>query len=258
MSVPSLSLVLPAFNEAGNLPEGLELARAVFGGDPASGRPALDWEVVVVDDGSTDRTAAIVAAVSAEEPRVRLVRHTVNRGYGAALRSGFEAATKRWVMFTDADLQFDLAEVERLLAHGAHFDIVSGYRAQRRDPWNRRANAWAWGRLVNSVFDLGVRDVNCAFKLFRREVLDGLRIRSDGAFVNTELLARARAAGFRIKEVPVSHFPRRTGVQTGAHPKVVIRAFGELARLYGELTALRAPARVETWARDIRTGLAAR
>jgi glycosyltransferase involved in cell wall biosynthesis len=255
MTVPSLSLVLPAFNEASNLPEGLAEAREVFS---RAGAGRLDWEVVVVDDGSADETAAVVRALAELEPRIRLVQHAQNRGYGAALRSGFEAATKSWVMFTDADLQFDLAEVDRLLAHTARFEIISGYRAPRRDPWNRRANAWAWGRLVNTVFDLGVRDVNCAFKLFRRDVLEGVRIRSSGAFVNTEILARARAAGFRIKEVPVSHFPRRHGVQTGAHPKVVLRAFGELARLYGELSALRAPARVETWARELRMGLAAR
>ena len=255
MSVPSLSLVLPAFNEAQNLPEGLAAAREVFGRE-AGGR--FDWEVVVVDDGSADETAAVVEAVAAAEPRVRLVRHDQNRGYGAALRSGFDAASKHWVMFTDADLQFDLGEIGRLLAHTQRYEIIAGYRSPRRDPWNRRANAWAWGRLVNSVFDLGVRDVNCAFKLFRRDVLHGVRIRSNGAFVNTEILARARAAGFRIKEVPVSHFPRRHGVQTGAHPKVVIRAFGELARLYGELASLSGPARVETWARELRTGLAAR
>lgn len=252
MSVPSLSLVLPAYNEAANLPAGLEQARDVFD------RARLDWEVVVVDDGSVDGTAAVVEQFSAVDPRVRLVRHPRNLGYGAALRTGFASSAKGWVMFTDADLQFDLAEVDRLLAHCAHYDIVAGYRAERRDPLNRRVNAWAWGRLVNSAFDLAVRDVNCAFKVFRRDVVQGVHIRSHGAFVNTEILARARAAGFRIKEVPVSHFPRQHGVQTGAHPKVVLRAFGELARLYGELTALRAPAKVETWARELRTGLAAR
>jgi glycosyltransferase involved in cell wall biosynthesis len=245
----SLSLVLPAFNEAANLPEGLAAAQVALAG--------LDWEVVVVDDGSADGTAEVVAAVAAAEPRVRLVRHPRNRGYGAALRSGFQAATRPWVMFTDADLQFDLREVHRLLDAAERYDIVAGYRADRQDPLNRRVNAWAWGQLVNASFDLDVRDVNCAFKLFRREVLE-LPLRSDGAFVNTELLARARAAGYRIRQVPVSHFPRQRGVQTGAQPRVVLRAFAELGRLYGELTALRAPAQVQAWARELRTAAASR
>jgi len=226
---PHLTLVLPAYNEADNLRIGLPKAVAAFS---AIG---VDFEIVVVDDGSADRTAHTVRSAGADDPRVRLVQHRANAGYGAALRSGFRAARGRLVMFTDADLQFDLTEVDRLLAHAEDYDIVAGFRAPRRDPWNRRLNAWAWGRLVNATFDLRIRDVNCAFKLFRREVLDGVALRSDGAFVNTELLARARARGWRIRQVPVSHYQRRHGVQTGAHPKVVARAFVELAELYGDL-----------------------
>ena len=142
-------------------------------------------------------------------------------------------------MFTDADFQFDLKEVGRLLAHVHAYDIVAGYRSPRRDPWNRRLNAWAWGRLVNATFDLRIRDVNCALKLFRREVLEGAELRSDGAFVNTELLARARSRGWRIQQVPVSHYKRTAGVQTGAQPKVVAKAFVELAQLYGDLQSAR-------------------
>ncbi len=229
----ALSLVLPAYNEAANL--SLGLPRAV----EALARTGRHFEIVVVDDGSHDSTAEVVRAASGEEPRIRLVEHDENAGYGAALRSGFQAATGRFVMFTDADFQFDLGEIGRLLAHADEFDIVAGFRAPRRDPWNRRLNAWAWGRLVNATFDLRIRDVNCAFKLFRREVLDGIHLRSDGAFVNTELLARARSHGWRIHQVPVSHYKRREGVQTGAQPKVVAKAFVELAHLYGDLQQAR-------------------
>ena len=228
-----LSLVLPAFNEARNLEVGLPVAIAAF---EATGR---SFEVVVVDDGSSDRTAEVVREWGARDPRVRLVQHSANAGYGAALRSGFREALGQWVMFTDADFQFDLKEVGRLLAHVHAYDIVAGYRSPRRDPWNRRLNAWAWGRLVNATFDLRIRDVNCAFKLFRREVLEGAELRSDGAFVNTELLARARSRGWRIQQVPVSHYKRTTGVQTGAQPKVVAKAFVELAQLYGDLQSAR-------------------
>ena len=228
-SRPHLSLVLPAFNEADNLRIGLPRAVQAFSG------LGIEFEIVVVDDGSADATADTVQSAAQSDPRIRLVQHPANVGYGAALRSGFQAAHGQLVMFTDADLQFDLTEVDRLLAHADEYDIVAGFRAPRRDPWNRRLNAWAWGRLVNATFDLRIRDVNCAFKLFRREVLEEVSLRSDGAFVNTELLARARARGCRIRQVPVSHFQRRHGVQTGAQPKVVARAFVELAELYGDL-----------------------
>lgn len=225
----ALTLVLPAYNEARNLETGLPDAIAAL---ESTGR---SFEIVVVDDGSADATAQVVRELAAREPRVRLVQHAQNAGYGAALRSGFGAAQGRFVMFTDADFQFDLAEVGRLLVHAGRFDIVAGYRAPRRDPWNRRLNAWAWGRLVNATFDLRIRDVNCAFKLFRREVLEAVDLRSDGAFVNTELLARARSRGWRIHQVPVSHYQRQAGVQTGAQPRVVAKAFVELAQLYGDL-----------------------
>ena len=225
----ALSLVLPAYNEARNLERGLPDAVA------ALEQTGQTFEIVVVDDGSADDTIQVVRALALAEARIRLVEHATNAGYGAALRSGFSAARGRRVMFTDADFQFDLTEVDRLLAHAETYDIVAGYRAHRRDPWNRRLNAWAWGRLVNATFDLRIRDVNCAFKLFRREVLEGVELQSDGAFVNTELLARARSRGWRIHQVPVSHFERQQGVQTGAHPKVIAKAFVELAQLYGDL-----------------------
>lgn len=231
---PSLSVVLPAYNEAENIDEAID-------GAVNAVRPLVrDWEVVVVDDGSADDTAGRVAAWSVREPGVRLVRHPRNRGYGAALRSGFRAARMDHVFFTDADLQFDLTELSLLLPHTLRYDIVAGYRQERQDPWNRRLNAWAWGRLVDAVFDVRVRDVNCAFKVFRREVLDRVVIRSDGAFVNTEILAKARARGCRVRQVPVSHYPRTLGEQTGARPRVVARAFLELGMLYGDLRGIEA------------------
>ncbi len=228
--MPSVSVVLPALNEAPNLRIGIPQAVA------ALDAVCEQWELIVVDDGSQDETAEVVAAAHARDGRIRLIRHTTNQGYGAALSSGFRAARMGAVFFTDADLQFDLREIERLLPLLQDCDVVVGYRAVRQDPWNRRLNAWAWGQLVGHLFDLGVRDINCAFKLFRRSVLDSMDIRSGGAFVNTEVLAKARSAGARIQEVPVSHHPRRLGTQTGAQPRVVARAFLELASLYGEVS----------------------
>lgn len=228
----SLSFVLPAFNEAGNIAESIR--RCVRAGEDL----ALDFEVLVVDDGSLDATRRIADAVAAADPRVRTLHHPRNRGYGAALRTGLLAATKARVFFTDADLQFDVGEVGALLVAARDAEIVAGYRAPRRDPPHRVLLGWAWSRLVGAVFDLDVRDVDCAFKVLDRRLFDRIPVHSLGAFVNTEILVRARADGARIVEVPVTHHPRASGRQTGASPRVIVRALRELVALRGELRAL--------------------
>ena len=195
--------------------------------------------MMVVDDGARDGTLEPVARLCEQDARVRSLRHPINRGYGAALKTGILAARGDLVFFTDADLQFDIEEIGRLLAYSDRFDVIAGYRLNRSDPWSRRLNAWAWGQLVDALFKVGVRDVDCAFKVFHRRVFDRIPIHSVGAFVNTESLVRARAAGFEVKQVPVSHFPRQSGQQSGAHPRVVARAFVELGRLYGDLREVR-------------------
>ena len=225
----SISLVFPMFDEEANVGPLLDSALAI------GPRLADDFELIVVDDGSRDGSAAVVQSVRRRDPRVRLLRHPRNRGYGAALRSGLRAARGELVFVSDADLQFDLREIEQLLAHVDEFDIVAGARTPRRDPWLRRVLAWGWGVLVRGLFGLRVRDIDCAFKVFRRPVLDALPIASIGAFVNTELLVRARRSGFRIREVPVTHHPRVAGRAKGASPRVVARALLELLILYRDL-----------------------
>jgi glycosyltransferase involved in cell wall biosynthesis len=226
---PQLSLVFPVFDEARNIGRVLDQALAL------GPRLAASFEIVVVDDGSRDGSAAVIEERRRREPRVRLLRHPSNRGYGAALRTGLRESWGELVFFSDADLQFDLEELSKLLAHAREFDIVAGYRCPRRDPWPRRAIAYAWGTLVRQLFDLRVRDIDCAFKVFRRHVLEAIPISSVGACINTEILVRAQAANFRIHQVPVSHRRRRFGRQSGARPRVVLRALVELAALYGEL-----------------------
>jgi hypothetical protein len=140
-----------------------------------------------------------------------------------------------WIAFTDADLQFELAELERLLAVAEDADLVIGVRAPRRDPLRRRLLGLGWNALVRALLGLPVRDVNCAFKLLRRTAVADLELRSSGAAINAELLARAAARGLRLREVPVSHFPRRAGRPTGARPAVIARALVELAGLWREL-----------------------
>ncbi len=233
--VPELSLVFPVWNEQENVETLLRSALALGHELPGG------FEIVVVDDGSSDASRRLVLSMEEEHPEIRLVTHPSNRGYGAALRSGLRAARGRWVFFSDADLQFELRELHRLLDHRDEFDIVAGVRAPRRDPWGRRVLAWGWGLLVRALFALPVRDIDCAFKLFRREVIDAIPIASIGAFVNTEILVRARHAGFRIHQVPVTHRPRRHGRQSGARPRVLWRAAVELATLFRELRADAAP-----------------
>jgi len=221
--VPSISVVLPAYNEEANLPRIIpavsEVAARLAGGD---------YEVIVVDDGSRDRTAEVTEKLARTNPAIKLVRHEVNRGYGGALWTGFTTACKDLVFFTDSDNQFDVTEMEKLMALIDQADMVIGYRAPRRDPAMRRLNAWGWNQLVNLLFGYAARDIDCAFKLFWRRVLDTVQVESRGATFSAELLVRARRAGFTIKEVPVKHRPRTAGHQTGARLSVILRAFREL------------------------------
>ncbi len=222
----SLSIAMPAWNEAENIAPMLEdvvrVAESV----------SNDYEVIVVDDGSTDATAAEVTRFASEHPAVRLVQHPRNQGYGAAVFSGLTAATKDWVFFTDSDRQFVLDEIRLLLDKAPEADMVVGYRAPRRDPPLRLLYAWGWNTLVALLFGRTVRDVDCAFKLMRRDVISTLapKVQSRGATFSAEWLVMARRAGFRIAEVPVTHRPRLAGNPTGAKLHVVWRAFRELAR----------------------------
>jgi glycosyltransferase involved in cell wall biosynthesis len=187
------------------------------------------FEILVIDDGSKDATAARASSASGAGPRVRVVSHPGNRGYGAALRTGFDAATCEAVFLMDSDGQFDPAEVSRLLAMYGPDRVVCGYRIRRKDTWARRFYHRAVFGLVRLGFGPTVRDVNCAFKLFPRVVGQGLH--ADGALVSTELLVRARRSGYRLINVGVHHYPRTTGRATGADVRVVMRAFRELWRL---------------------------
>jgi glycosyltransferase involved in cell wall biosynthesis len=226
---PELSIIYPVFDEARNVAPLLEQTKTW------APRCVSSFEVIVVDDGSRDGSAEAVEQARAGDPQIRVVRHARNQGYGAALRTGLRAARGRLIFFTDADLQFDLRELESLLAHADRFDVVAGYRVRRRDPWPRRVLAFGWGAIVRAVFGLRVRDIDCAFKVFRREVIDAIPIESLGAFVNTEILLRAERLGFRIHQVPVGHRRRQHGRQSGARPRVILRALLELGRFWREL-----------------------
>lgn len=216
-----LSVVLPAHNEADNLGPVIEDVLAYL--DARGG----EGEIVVVDDGSTDTTGECVRRWEARDARVRGIRHRVNAGYGAALRTGLAHASGERVCLMDADRQFAAVDIGRLEALPA--DLVLGVRAPRRDPWVRVVPGRGWNALVNATLGLGVRDVDCALKLLHRRVIERCPLRSSGAFISAELVARARAAGLGVREVEVEHHPRRAGRATGLSLPVVARACVELA-----------------------------
>lgn len=232
MRVPpsvEISAVMPAYNEEANLEQSVgRMARALE-------TNARGFEIIVVDDGSKDGSAALLERLKGAHQNLRVIRHPINRGYGAALRSGFDAARFSWIFLMDADNQFDPAEVERLLVRIADADIVAGYRKHRRDPVLRRLNAWAFFTMVRLLFGHLVRDVNCAFKLMRRDLIGQMALHSEGALINTEILVLARQLHARVVEVPVDHYPRTAGKQTGANLAVVLKAFRELFAFRAEI-----------------------
>jgi glycosyltransferase involved in cell wall biosynthesis len=229
--LPGLSIVLPCYDEAANV------GRAIAEATRAAERVAEAHEILVVDDGSRDGTRDVAESASAQDSRIRVLVHQRNGGYGAALSTGFSAARLAWVFLTDADLQFDVLELEHFLALAPDHDLLCGYRIDRADALHRRANGAAWNALVRWLFDIPVRDVDCAFKLMRRDLVQSLPLVSDGAMVSTELLARAQKAGARIAEIGVTHRPRVAGRASGANPRVVIGAFGQLRVVRHELRA---------------------
>jgi glycosyltransferase involved in cell wall biosynthesis len=219
------------YNEEENIEQAVTAALAVLA------RVTDRYEVIVVNDGSRDRTGAIADRLAAANPFVRVVHHPVNRGYGAALRSGFASAKHPLVVLADGDNQFDLGELSVLTRALGPFDIVSGYRITRHDSAVRRLYAFWYNRLARFLFDIPVRDVNCGFKVYRRHLLERLlpQLRSTGALINVEMLARARKLGATVTEVGVHHYPREAGRPTGGNPRVIVRAFRELLELWREL-----------------------
>jgi len=224
--VDELSIVFPAYNEEENV---AEAARRAVEAVQVAG--ISDYEILFVDDGSRDGTAARVEALAAENPRIRLIRHGKNQGYAMALKSGFDAAAKKYLFYSDSDNQFDLKELKNFLPAIQDYDMVCGFRIYRFDPFSRLVLAWGYNLVARTLFRIRVRDIDCAFKLFRREVFDRIEIESKKFFVDTEILAKASRLKLRVNEIGVRHYPRPAGEST-VRPSHVISTLRELMEMW--------------------------
>lgn len=230
---PTISFFCPAYYDEDNLPalipkvvEFLEKA-------------AADYEVVIIEDGSPDDTGRVADELAARYKKVRVVHHTNNLGYGAALKRGFAEANRfDYTVYTDGDAQFDVFEFDRLIALAEHADVAVGYRKVRRDPASRRFQSAVFNQVCRTVFGVRVRDVNAAFKLYKRAVVDSMTITSDSATINAEMLAKAARQGFTIAEVAVTHYPRAAGAASGGKPSVIIGTIKELAACRREIASV--------------------
>lgn len=226
----SLTVFVPAYNEEANISLIIE--------DVLKYVPALakKWELIIVNDGSTDQTARIIRTYSERHAQVKLVNHAHNRGYGAAVKTGLRSARYDWIFFTDSDRQFRFEELASFISHRESADFVIGYRKKRRDPLIRLIIAQGFLRLWNYLlFGLTVKDVDCAYKLIPKKFLNKLTLVTESAITVTELLYKLTKMGYRYAEVPVTHYPRPYGHQTGNHPSVMYKALRESLALWQSL-----------------------
>lgn len=235
LAAKSLSLVLPAYNEEANLPDVIAEAIGLLP------RYFADFEIIIVNDGSRDATEAVARQLADSDSRVRLINHARNRGYGDALRSGFAASSANLVMFMDADRQFSIEDISRLLPFIDSHDIVAGFRMERSDHLHRRVFAETFNVSIRMLFGVHMRDIDCAFKIFDGDMLRSIQLTSTGALINTEIMAKARRQGARVQQVGVRHFPRTAGASTGGNPKVILRAMRDTPRLWWHMRSYNPP-----------------
>lgn len=231
-TLPSLSFVFPMYNEIGNVERCVAEALA-------TGRKITsDLEIVLVDDASTDGCGALADQLAERHPEVKVMHHPKNRKLGGALRTGFAAATKDWVLYIDSDLPIEMDDALLAVPLTANADMVIGNRQGRAEGPKREIMSWIYNRLIRVLFGLNVRDVNFAFKLFRRSILERISLQSEGSFIDAELLIETHKAGFRIAELPLRYFERTAGVSTLASGSVVVKILHEMAD-YRRAAALR-------------------
>lgn len=224
--IQEISLFLPAYNEAENI------AKTIADADRVLKKHARKYEILVIDDGSKDKTGSIVKALAKKNKNIRLITHKPNRGYGGAFKSGLYGSRYQLVSFIDSDGQFDYSELVKFIPLIKDNDLVIGYRIKRQDNFLRTTNATLWKLWVWLLFGLWVKDIDCAFKVIKKPVIDSIDLTTESALTSAEFLIRTRQAGFKLAQVGVHHYPRTAGEQTGANPKVIIKAFKQSLQLW--------------------------
>lgn len=231
--IEKLSVFLPAFNEEANL------ERTVKNVVDNLQKNVSEWEVVIVDDGSKDKTGEIADKLAKENHNISVIHHSPNRGYGAAFKSGLYGCQYPWISFIDSDGQFDFAEISRFITtqEKTQADLVIGYYLGRKVSFVRKLNSKMWQLVVLLLFGLNVHDIDCGFKLISKKVVDTIpRLESErGAFISSEFLIKAKKMGSKITEIGVQHFPRKFGEATGAKLNVIIQSFIDLIKLWQKI-----------------------
>lgn len=228
----SISVVLPAYNEEYNI---FDVIKETFN---FLSSITDNFEIIAVDDGSIDRTTQILEKLKGTDSRLKVIRHLKNIGYGAALCSGFKKAQKDLIFMMDADRQFDISEITKLIPYIKDYDIVVGFRIQRKDPFYRCFLGYCFNFIIKILFGIKIKDINCGFKLFKRDSLQKMVLITKGSLISTEIMALANRNKLKIKEVGVNHYPRAYGKQTGASFKVILITFLEICRFKGRLWSL--------------------
>lgn len=231
--IKELSIFLPTYNEEENL------AKVIENVTQSASKFAENWEVTIVNDGSSDRTKTLAEGLSKNNARIKVISHKVNSGYGASLKTGFYNSHYSWIAFMDSDGQFDFSEINRFIEtkQNTGADLVIGYYKKRKASLGKIITSKIWEAFVFVLFGLKVKDIDCGFKLISKEVIDSIpKLESErGAFISSELLIKAKKQGFKIVEIPVTHFPRLKGKGTGRKLNVIVRSFVDLLKLWKKL-----------------------
>ncbi len=231
--VDQISVFFPAYNEEKCLGNTVEKVNKILE------KIADDYEIIIVNDGSKDKTGKIADKLASENKKIKVIHHPLNRGYGAAVTTGTYAARYPWIVLFDADGQFDFTEITKFFEKQKETkaDIVWGYTSDRKVPFARKINTFLWWCVIFLVFGLKVKWIDCGFRLFRKEVVQKIpKLESErGAFISSEFLIKAKKFGFKIAEVSVHHYPDIGGGSTGADLKVIIKSFSDLFKLWEKL-----------------------
>jgi glycosyltransferase involved in cell wall biosynthesis len=226
----SISLVLPMYNEIEYLPKAIDAAKSILG------ELTTDYEIIIVDDASTDGSGKLADNLSKSWNRIKVIHHDKNRKLGGALKTGFSCATKEVIIYTDIDLPFDLSRLKEIMPLISVSDVVIGYRKGKRESVVRVFYSWIYNNLINFIFRLNIKDVNFALKIFKREILNNMQLKSEGSFINAEFLAKAKKLGVSIKETSVEYQFRTYGISRLSTPLVICKILYEMIKFYPEIT----------------------